>query len=355
MVGILLIILKVLGIILLSVITFLILIILIILFAPIRYQAEGGKDEEVTAAANITWLLRIIKIEILYDKDIKYRVKILWKVIMQEGYKKEEHTKVKKQKKQLNKKSDKHIKDITKTEIKRHEEDNNILKNEENKPNSDNDSNINKIGQENKKVIVRPLQEHIKESSYERTENVRESINAEELTKTEETKIIKETQKIKESKTTKDKKNTKKSFKVRNKVKVKKKDNEKQNKNDKLSKGKDIFNKIRDFYNDESYKGVIKFIWKHLKKVLKSVLPKKTKIELEYGLDDPMMTGLSLGAISIFYAVLGNSMVIKPDFNRQMIKGKFYVKGRIYLFIIAYHAILVILDKRVRKLKSEFI
>lgn len=142
----------------------------------------------------------------------------------------------------------------------------------------------------------------------------------------------------------------------------KKKINNKKNKSYKNKKRKDSeeredkfnFLKLKDILKDDVYKGVLKFIFSQFNKIIRKMLPKKAKIKLEFGTGDPAVTGYILGALSILYAFSGNSMVIEPDFNNKVLKGEFDLKGRIYIFIILYYALKIILDKRVRKIISEY-
>ena len=62
-------ILKIIGLIILAVLCILLTLILLVLFVPIRYQAGAGKQEKITADAQVTWLLHLIRGNICYDQE----------------------------------------------------------------------------------------------------------------------------------------------------------------------------------------------------------------------------------------------------------------------------------------------
>lgn len=72
-------ILKITGIILLSVLGIILVLLLLVLFVPIRYRAELEKKSEILIKANISWLLRMLRVDIFYEKAEKnIVVKFLW-------------------------------------------------------------------------------------------------------------------------------------------------------------------------------------------------------------------------------------------------------------------------------------
>jgi hypothetical protein len=157
----------------------------------------------------------------------------------------------------------------------------------------------------------------------------------------------------------KNKKNKEKSN-TKIKKKSEKKSEKKSKKEDKKKESnfkdiKDIFEKVKAFLNNDKYNGVILFLFKKLLKVIKSILPTKVRLNAIIGTGDPATTGYAVGSISILYAVMDHHIKVTPDFNDKVFKGDFYVKGRIFLCIIALNGVKIILDKRVRRLMAEYI
>ena len=68
---IVLLILKIIGIILLSVLGIILCLLLLVLFVPIRYRAELEENSEIFVKAKISWLLRLLQVDISYKKAKK--------------------------------------------------------------------------------------------------------------------------------------------------------------------------------------------------------------------------------------------------------------------------------------------
>ena len=78
MLGIILLILKILGIIVLCVLGLIFLVLLLVFFAPIRYSSEGCKYvDELQVKALVTYLNPIVRVEIRYPDEMILKVKIL--------------------------------------------------------------------------------------------------------------------------------------------------------------------------------------------------------------------------------------------------------------------------------------
>ncbi|MCP1109281.1 hypothetical protein [Ohessyouella blattaphilus] len=88
MLGVLLGIIKVIGIILLAILGLLVLLILIVLFLAIKYEASGesaGDFESTQVRIKVSWLWSLLRIRFSYSKeDSKLSVKILWFELIKE-------------------------------------------------------------------------------------------------------------------------------------------------------------------------------------------------------------------------------------------------------------------------------
>ena len=104
---------------------------------------------------------------------------------------------------------------------------------------------------------------------------------------------------------------------------------------------------VETFFKRKSTKYAIEKIKKALIKILKHICPRKMSGELEFGLEDPSQTGMILGAVSAFY-ITDDKFVLKPNFDEKVIKGRFEFKGHILLGVIVYHALALYLRKQVR-------
>ncbi|MDE6742981.1 MAG: hypothetical protein K2J95_03770 [Lachnospiraceae bacterium] len=70
-------ILKIIGIILLCIIAILLIIILLVLFCPWRYCVDVRREERLTGKAAVSWLLLVLRIEVIYREAVNLRIRVL--------------------------------------------------------------------------------------------------------------------------------------------------------------------------------------------------------------------------------------------------------------------------------------
>ena len=62
-------------------------------------------------------------------------------------------------------------------------------------------------------------------------------------------------------------------------------------------------------------------------KLLKRWKPKVIKGEVQFGFEDPYHTGQALAGLSMIYPFIGEHLLVEPDFERRILKGKVRVRG----------------------------
>lgn len=77
MLAVILDILKIIGIILLCIIAALLIIILLVLFCPWRYCVDVKKEEKLTGKAAVSWLLVLLRAEVIYQGAVNLRIRVL--------------------------------------------------------------------------------------------------------------------------------------------------------------------------------------------------------------------------------------------------------------------------------------
>ena len=112
---------------------------------------------------------------------------------------------------------------------------------------------------------------------------------------------------------------------------------------------------IMNFLRDELNKEGMHLTFSSLKKLLKHVLPTKLRSKLTFGTGDPCSTGQALGVMSILYSFYGDRIQITPDFERNILEGEHFARGRIRFVTILIIVVKLILDKRFKQLKNNFI
>lgn len=66
--------------------------------------------------------------------------------------------------------------------------------------------------------------------------------------------------------------------------------------------------------------------------LLKSILPGKVRGSLVIGTGDPASTGQVLAVYGILYPLLGDRIRVTPDFERQIVEGELFLRGKITVF-----------------------
>ena len=110
---------------------------------------------------------------------------------------------------------------------------------------------------------------------------------------------------------------------------------------------------VYDFFFDERVQEFLSGIMGLIRKLIGHVLPRKLIGYVRFGLDDPGYTGRVLAAVAPFYPKYGKSFSVQPDFEDLVLEGKAELKGRVYLFYVAYIGLRAILNKNTKYVIRE--
>lgn len=288
MINLLLTILKVLGIIILCILGILLLVALCVLLIPLRYWINGEYDESFKGRVKLTWFFHIISFSFIFENEPKIRFRVFGIPIS--FHKKE---KVRKSNHKETKSDD------NQPDLQACEEKTNSVKAVD-EINDIKDKEVERKKNENSKSADKPEK---KESIGKRIINF--------------------------------------VLKIINKIKAL------------IHKIKEILSNINyyiDIYNRKETKKAIHTCKIRLLKLYKSIRPKKLKIRIYYGLEDPSNTAKILSFYSMLYAYIGNIVYLFPDFQEPMFKAYVNGKGKIIPVRVGYHIIRVFLDKNCRRL-----
>ena len=297
-------ILSVIGIVFLILLAILILIVLTVLFVPIRYQLYGEKEtKDFEGTAKVTFLFPILYFK-LHMKNLKreWQVRIL-------GIKIAGYPKTKRKCKNKSVTNNRETEDL-KTEVKTQQAD---AKTEE--PGV----TAKQTGEETKEPGVTAKQTGEETKEPEVTAKQTEA----ETKKTE----VKEQQ-------------TKQKYTFSS-----------------------VYDKIKEVWNNISYykeritaeenKLFFGRVKERLFKILKSIKPRVLKADLLIGTGSPDTTGYVCALYGMLSPILGRDFILTPDFEEKVLKGSFYAKGKIRIFTILRHGIMVLLDKQLKAFMKE--
>ncbi len=118
-----------------------------------------------------------------------------------------------------------------------------------------------------------------------------------------------------------------------------------QNKKQELMDKKDFF---LDFWNREEHVRARGAIWKEVLYLLKKIKPKKVTGYLHFGFADPSLTGKLYGAACVFSPWYPGRLILKPDFEQEVLEGQLYIYGRIRLCVLVGILVRLLLNKDAR-------
>jgi len=121
----------------------------------------------------------------------------------------------------------------------------------------------------------------------------------------------------------------------------------------KTETGKEKMIRLWKFLKKPENEGMLKHLTRYSVKMVKWLLPRRLFVNMEVGFEDPQLTGYIAGVASIIYVATKKEIHIKPNFQEEIILGKFKVKGRLYLYQLLYYIIRLIVDRRIRRLVKE--
>ena len=351
-------ILKIIGIILLILLALVILLACLILFVPIRYQLQLQVDEAVDAKASVSYLLHLVHLTFAYsEKKPHGKLRILGipvydffpsdevKQKREEQEKRKEEKKRKKlqkQKEKQRKKRDK-TKKVNQKKVKRKttsqsqqqvqkktETTQNKLsekKLSEAKPSEKSVSSIKQIQIETQMAKIPELEEKTEEAKETTTEKLAELW---EKIKSTYRKVKVFLQKVVDKV---------KNFKYTIIEFYKK-----------LKHAKETILWYVEVLSREESKRAIQKAKHQLGRLWKHVSPKTFQGSIQFGFDDPATTGDVFSKICMVYPLYASYIVIVPDFEKSVLKGDLFLKGRIRVATLLHIGWKIMFDEDIRNL-----
>lgn len=367
---VLLMILKILGIMLLSILAFVFLLIFLVLFVPINYRITGSyKDNTLCLKANASWLLRFINVIFDINNDEKLIIKILG-------------IKLKKKEKDSNKKSGSN-KNSKKKKLKQKNFDSDTLKENIHTNNEIESNDKVEAVAENKlsEIVIIDNDKQADSSSYNDLENITvskdfsltndisnddsDNIN-EDSTKSLDTEKSPKSLDAEKSMKSLDSEESSKSFdkeefsesldkEEKNKTSNKKTKSKTADKEQKTNtSGYDKIKNVLEIVQSDDFKKAFLYSKKKIIKLLKLILPRKWYVNAILGFDDPSVTGKIISISSMFYPLIYKHISIKGDFENEIIDVDFYFKGHITIIKILSIGVFTYFNKDIRKIIKSF-
>ena len=342
MIGVLLFLLKCIGIFLLALVCLLLLIMLVVLLAPIRYEAGGEKTDAIRADGQVKWLfVQVVARWQMGDKEPFVDLLIFGKSLLEKKKVKAKAARKKRKKPRPQKEGDL------------------IYTREKAVPPKD--------------TPPRPVMEQEVPKEVVKEEVIKEEIRKEEIPKEESPKAEPPKEEI-------PKEAPEESKKEPNTVRpMQKKQGMRRVRLEDIEEEKPAEPKAEDIPDDldeafftgedgdaeekgenplwkqllavEDKKGIAKAIWKFIKRMAKGILPGHLIIKGTFGTGDPVWTGYLLAMAGILKGKFGEDLEIKGDFAKAAAENIVVrVKGKIVPGYLLYSTLAFALAKPVRRL-----
>ena len=305
MVHILLLILKIIGIIVLSILG---LALLILLF-PITYVGKvNGNIEEKKITGNIRagWLFHLLHCRLwIENTEIHYNIRLLGIKIKSSEAK--EKKKKEKRKNQSEEQSPKNEEEKSQDELK----EDSVKK-----------TDIKQIGTSKNEKEQEIQNSNLEETDVKNQNN--ENIKSEDSKKTTETNNRKKA------------KNKKNSIdEIINQIKT-----------------------VKQFITSKTTKEAYVYGKKMVLKLLKHLAPNRIKGNLYMGFEESYLTGEALGALGMIYGIFNinpKRFKVYPDFENKVFKGDIIFKGHIYLGVVIIYCLKFYFNENIKRIIKKFI
>lgn len=348
MLHIILLILKIIGILLLVSLLLILAVTAAVVFVPVRYRVDGKKDGDgLLIKAEAFWFLHLLRVKAVYPEPGRTEVKLLCFTLYDSDIEKETEEEPEKKKKEKRKKEEKageKGKERKKEKGEKTEKET-VFQKEVSEKTDGGEKDLQ--GRSAQKGSVRAdeagketdgagngqaIEERVEQEETEKDEGVFEAaINA----------IADFLEKIKDILRKIKKAVTNIWYTIKHLC-------------DKIVKiWENIGYYIGVFGEDETKKAFL-VCRQELYKIWKNIRPSKCRAELLLGTGEPDTTGYILAAHGILYPVIGNAIIIEPDFENQVVEGKFFLKGRITVFVLLHAVIKIYFDKNIRYFLKRF-
>lgn len=381
MLHILLMILKILGIVVLSVLGLIFFVALVVLFVPIRYEITASRYDDTKAKIKVKWCLVVFRARFLYENGAFTKKIRLFGFDVVKFLEKRKSRKNKSDCNDIDDLLDESLEEdtnnntdtvnIDSTINTENIEDYNLEKDSakdiyNNDVNTNSDNNItNNITYNSKDNILtnssvdKDLEGINIDNSFDNvnTNSIDDSLtNKNPTPKKRFCKFFsKKSSKFRKAKNTKNKKKLKSPKYIFKNMQLKIKRTKRKIKTfcKKLTNIKETITNILRFLASDQFKRNFTFAKEQFNKLFKHIMPTKHKVTLNFGAGSPDLTGKLLGGIAVFMAFTGININITPDFENEVFRGEVYLKGRIRLFNIVVIVFKTYFNKELRSVVNK--
>ena len=347
MIGVLLFILKCIGILLLALVCLLLLITLVVLLAPIRYEAGGEKTDAIRADGQIKWLfVQVVARWQMGDKEPFVDLRIFGKSLLEKKKAKAKAARKKRKKPRPQKEGD-----LLYTREK-------AAPPKDTPPRPVMEPEVPKQPEPKEVMKEEPPKEEIRKEEIPKEEILKKEIPKEEIPKEAPEEIKKGPNTVRPMQ----KKQGMRRVRLEDIEEEKPAEPEAEDIPDDLddafftgedgdAEEKEENPLWKQLLAVEDKRGIAKALWKFIKRMAKGILPGHLIIKGTFGTGDPVWTGYLLAMAGILKGKFGEDLEIKGDFAKATAENVVVrVKGKIVPGYLLYSTLAFALAKPVRRL-----
>lgn len=288
---VILMVLRVVGIALLVILGFLLTAVFAVLFVPVRYRADGSFHEELTASARITWLLHLLSVRIIFEKELNVKAFVCGVQIYPRA------ARVKKQ-----------------SRLQEHggsEGQEDTRKGMTGKPPEDRE-NAGDSAEE-----ASAFGEADREAAGAGGRTGRKVLSPGDVTERLKRMFQKLQDRLRDIRGT-------------------------------IRRLYERFSYYKSVWDREETQRAFRLASAQLSKTMRHVLPRRTDIYAVIGTGDPASTGQILAVQGMLYPWLGDKVHIVPDFEEEHFEGEFHLRGHIRAGVLGFYGLRLMFDRDVR-------
>lgn len=111
-------------------------------------------------------------------------------------------------------------------------------------------------------------------------------------------------------------------------------------------------NSLMELIQDADNQSLFRLLWKQTGGVFRHIRPRKLRLYLHFGFQDPSLTGKLLGYASVFYAYYYKTVDLVPEFqtDKLILEGDLYARGRVRAGTLLCKGVRLLFNRGCRKL-----
>ena len=107
-----------------------------------------------------------------------------------------------------------------------------------------------------------------------------------------------------------------------------------------------------NLFQEESTKCALVACKKELLRIWKDIKPRRFKVNVLLGMEDPATTGQVVGYCAMLYPLHNGNIVIVPDFEQSQFEADFSMKGKITVYVYLMVAYTLLFNKNIKHFKK---